>query len=105
AGVDAAYAEASVVVSAARYEAFGMAIAEAVVRGLPVVTTPAGVLGHLPPGAVVVVRDDDALRVELDHLLSHPEARAAQAEAAARAIVPDWAAQARRLAAVLTELG
>ncbi|MEQ1570731.1 MAG: glycosyltransferase, partial [Myxococcota bacterium] len=54
AALDAAYADADLVVQAASFEAFGMAIAEAVARGLPVLTPPAGVVDHLPPGAVAI---------------------------------------------------
>jgi glycosyltransferase involved in cell wall biosynthesis len=105
AGLEAAYARADVVVQAARYEAFGMAITEAVARGLPVVTTPAGAVRHLPTGAVREV-DERGLGEAIEALLGDAAARRAQAARAGDAALalPTWAAQAERLAAQLEGL-
>jgi glycosyltransferase involved in cell wall biosynthesis len=99
--LEAEYQRADVMVQAARYEAFGMAIAEAVARGLPVVTPPAGVVEHLPRGAVVVTED---LRGAVRTLLVDPGARRAQSDRAwaAAGSLPDWSAQAALLRAVLS---
>lgn len=100
--LEALYATTDVVVQVAAYEAFGMAIAEAVARGLPVVTTAAGVLDHLPAGAVIEV-DDDRVGPAVAALLADRSARTTQAERAwgAARELPTWAAQAERLADVL----
>lgn len=94
-GMEAVWAEASVVVQAARYEAFGMAITEAVARGLPVVTPPAGAVGHLPPGAVRLVDAGD-LAGAVRELLDDAAARQAQADRAwaAAGALPTWDDQA-----------
>jgi glycosyltransferase involved in cell wall biosynthesis len=96
----AEFAAADVVAHAARDEAFGMALTEAVARGLAVVTTPAGAVDHLPPGAVVVAHD---LGPPLAGLLGDPAARRAQADRAwaAAATLPSWDDQAGVLAAAL----
>ena len=95
----ALYATSNLVVQVAAYEAFGMAIAEAVARGLPVVTTSAGVVEHLPAGAVIEV-DDDTVGPAVATLLADPDAGAAQADRAwaRRSDLPTWSAQAARLA-------
>ena len=100
AGLQQAWARADLVVQPARYEAFGMAIAEAVARGLPVITFPAGAVDHLPPGAVRVVQSDDALSEALRGWLADPAARATQAARAraAASSLPTWQDQADRLA-------
>jgi glycosyltransferase involved in cell wall biosynthesis len=100
ASLDAEYAAADLVVQPAHYEAFGMAVAEAVARGLPVITAPAGVVDHLPPSAVRVTGD---LRADLERLLSDPNARRDLADAAwaARTALPTWDDQAARLVEVL----
>lgn len=83
---------ADLVAQPARYEAFGMAVAEAVARGLPVLTGPAGVVEHLPAGAVEVVTDDAGWAPALSSWLTDPAARAAAAERAwaAAAALPRW---------------
>ena len=102
AALDALYARADIVVQVAAYEAFGMAIAEAVARGLPVITSPAGVNRHLPEGAVCEV-DDNTLADTLAELLRDAGARRAQADRAwaAAALLPTWTTQAEKLAAVV----
>lgn len=103
AGVAAALDRADLLVHAARYEAFGMVVAEAVARGLPVLTTPAGVVEHLPPGTVEVARPEtfgDALA----GLVAEPVRRAALADRARHASLPDWSLQAARLREVLAGL-
>jgi glycosyltransferase involved in cell wall biosynthesis len=91
------------------YEGYGMALAEALARGLPVVSTRAGAIPDtVPPGAghLVPPGDVDGLRETLARLLSQPARRRALAAGARRhaAALPGWAEQARAFAAAVSEL-
>lgn len=71
---------ADIYVASSRHEGFGMAIAEAISRGLPVVTTAAGaVSGWLSSSAALIVPSGDtaALAAALARVLRQPETRAA----------------------------
>jgi glycosyltransferase involved in cell wall biosynthesis len=92
----ALYASADFFVLASRHEGFGMAYAEALMRGLPVIGTTAGAIpSTVPPAAGALVRPDDpaGLAIALERLLTDPLAResasAAALQAAAR--LPRWA--------------
>lgn len=91
----AAYDRADVFVLPTHYEGYGMAVAEAVARGLPVVTTRTGALPDLVDersGAVIAPGDLDALAVALDRLIGddrHRQRMAAGAAARAAAL-PTW---------------
>lgn len=99
------YATASLLVQPARYEAWGMALAEALVRGVPVLSTPAGVLDELPADAwsAVPPADPHALATAIAALLTDPEACSALGARGGRAAghLPDWTGAARRLEALL----
>jgi glycosyltransferase involved in cell wall biosynthesis len=76
--LEACWRSASIYVSASRHEGYGMAVAEAIARGLPTVTTRAGAVGDwLDPDAALIVPDDerDALRTALARVLAEPELR------------------------------
>lgn len=61
AALDAAYHSADLFVLATRYEGYGMVVAEALARALPVVSTPTGAIPDLiGEGAGVLVPADDA---------------------------------------------
>jgi glycosyltransferase involved in cell wall biosynthesis len=102
------YDKADLFVLPTRYEGYGMAVAEAVARGLPVISTPVGgipeILGDtagllVPPGRVGVLADALAL------VLTDTSVRQRLAEGARqmRTRLPTWEAQATRMAEVLQE--
>jgi len=100
--LEAELATADALVSAARYEGFGMAVAEALRRGLPVVGPPAGVLDGRTGGHRLVPPDDpEALARALRRLVTEPGLADRLSDEAAALELPTWPAQARRLAAVL----
>ena len=101
--VDALYATSSIFVLPSYYEGYGMALAEAMARGLPVVSTNGGAIPHIVPsdaGILVQPGDDaamaSALRLLLVDALDEPHgahARRARLAAAARrhaAGLPTW---------------
>lgn len=100
--LDRAYDGADLLVSASLYEGYGMAIAEALARGLPVVAAATGAVpetlgaGGLlaPPG------DAAALASAIREAVSGYDALRARA-LRRRAELPDWPAQAARFAAAL----
>jgi glycosyltransferase involved in cell wall biosynthesis len=100
------YERADLFVLASYLEGYGMALAEAVARGIPVVSTTAGAIPEtVPPSAGVLVPPGDsrALAKALAPLLDDEEARArlaANARAAAAAL-PTWRMAAERFAAAL----
>jgi len=103
------YAEADVFVLASRFEGYGMAFAEAIARGLPVIGTTAGAIpGTVPAEAGLLVAPDDAssLAVALRRLISNAEERQrfATAARAAAARLPTWPESARIFSRVLETL-
>jgi glycosyltransferase involved in cell wall biosynthesis len=102
-GLDHAFASADLLVHAASFEAFGMGLTEALARGVPVVSTPAGALDSIDSIAVDVVPAGDipALADSLRSVLQDPQVLAACAEAARQLVFPDWTAQADRLIELL----
>jgi glycosyltransferase involved in cell wall biosynthesis len=103
------YAAADLFVLPSRFEGYGMAFAEAIAHGLPVVGTTAGAIpGTVPAGAGLLVPPDDAdaLATVLRRLIEHPNERqrlAAGAHAAASRF-PSWRGQAALFASVLEQL-
>lgn len=57
-----AFESAGLLVHAARYEAYGMALAEGIARGIPVVSTPAGALEDAATSAAVCLPDGPTSR-------------------------------------------
>ena len=104
------YDGASVFVLASHYEGYGMVLAEALARGLPIVSTTGGAIPHTVPadaGVLVSPGDDAAFAAALRTLLATDgRARAALAAAARRhaAALPDWQASVRAFAAAVDEL-
>ena len=91
----ALYGEADVFVLASRFEGYGMAYAEAIAHGLPVVGTLAGAIPEtVPAGAGILVPPDDAaaLAVALNSMMTDVELRERCSAAARAAPMPTWEA-------------
>jgi glycosyltransferase involved in cell wall biosynthesis len=104
------YARADVFVLPSYLEGYGMALAEAVAFGLPVISTTAGAIPEtVPADAAILVAPGDsrALAKALASVIDEPARRAALAARAraARASLPTWATAATKFAAALDGLG
>ena len=100
------YAQADVFVLPSTFEGYGMALAEALAHGLPVISTTAGAIPETVPGqAGVLVPPGDAagLRAALAMLLDEPvvRARLAAGARATRADLPTWPQAHARFATAL----
>jgi glycosyltransferase involved in cell wall biosynthesis len=104
------YAGSDIFVLASRFEGYGMAFAEAMVHGLPVIGTTAGAVSDtVPPEAGVLVEPNDvnALARALRMLIEKPDERrwfAAGARAAGEKL-PTWEESAKRVASAIEALG
>lgn len=106
AGVGFWYARADLFVLASYHEGYGMVLAEALARGLPVVATRAGAVADTVPddaGLLVPSGDVDALADVLWRVLSEPglHTRLKRGAQAARARLPAWPAAVGAFAAEL----
>jgi glycosyltransferase involved in cell wall biosynthesis len=105
----ALYASADLFVLASRFEGYGMAYAEAIAHGLPVIGTTAGAIPDtVPAGAGVLVAPDDAaaLALALRRVIQNPDERrglATAARAAARRL-PTWRDSAKIFSRALEAL-
>jgi len=107
--LEARYIGADLFVLASYLEGYGMAHAEALAHGLPIISTVAGAIPNtVPPDAAVLVPPGDrgALARALASVLDDPAARErlAQGARAARANLPSWAEASARFAAELEAL-
>ena len=103
------FGEADLFALASRFEGYGMAYAEALSHGLPVVGTTAGAIPDtVPKGAGVLVPSDDpaALAAALRSVLVDSDHRRRLAEAALMAarLLPTWQQSAAIFAATLDRL-
>ncbi len=110
AALEAAYRSADLFVLPSYGEGYGMVIAEALCRGLPIVTTDAGALAEtLPAGAGIAVAagDDAALAAVLHRALTDASLRERLAAGARRAgaALPTWEAAGARFLAALQRAG
>jgi glycosyltransferase involved in cell wall biosynthesis len=111
ADLDRSYDDADVLVLASRAETYGMVVAEALARGLPVVATDVGglteALGHADdgarPGLLVPPDDPAALAAALRAWLGDAELRGRLRQAASerRASLSGWSATTSLIAGVL----
>ncbi|WSD84687.1 glycosyltransferase family 4 protein [Streptomyces canus] len=112
--LDASYAAADLLVLASYAETYGMAVTEALARGIPVLATDVGGLpeavGRAPdggvPGILVPPEDPAALAAELRGWFGEADVRRRLKAAARgrRAALDGWATTARSLAGVLGRL-
>ncbi|MEW2319475.1 glycosyltransferase family 4 protein [Streptomyces bauhiniae] len=114
ADLDASYAAADLLVLTSYAETYGMAVTEALARGIPVIATDVGGLpeavGRAPdggvPGILVPPEDPAAIAAELRGWFGEPDVRRRLKAAARgrRSALGGWAATARSLAGVLGRL-
>lgn len=98
--LEQAFQKADVFVLATRHEGYGMAVAEALARGIPVVSTMAGAIPELvgfDGGSIVPIADADAFAAALEPIVSDHAKRAeiAAGALAQGATLPRWADAAR----------
>lgn len=108
AGLARLYAAADLFVMASLYEGYGMVLAEAMARGLPIVCTTGGAAAEtVPDAAGLKVPPGDAARLSaaLAQVITHADLRRRLADVswAAAASLPRWADTARIIADVLKE--
>jgi len=108
ASLEAVWRETDLFALATHWEGYGMAIAEALKRGVPVAVTEGGAAGHLAEaeaGVVVPAGDHINLSKALRRLIFDRGLRRTMAEAAWRAgrTLPSWQSQVREFAQALTE--
>lgn len=107
--LDDLYEKADLFVMSSLFEGYGMVLAEALQRGLPIITTTGGAASQTVPegaGLKVPPGDSDAMRAALDRAMADPALRAdlARAAFAAGERLPTWEDTARIIADVLTRL-
>jgi len=104
----ALYREADLCVSASFYEGYGMALAEALACGLPIVAAAGGAVADTVPedaALLVPIQDAGALRDALRRCLTEPALMASLRRGAlrARGELPDWTATALTVERVLLQ--
>ena len=101
------YAGCDLFVLASRFEGYGMAYAEAIAHGVPVVGTMAGAIPETVPaeaGVLVPPDDVEALATALQRLIESPAERERLAAAARIARFPSWREQAITFGGVLESI-
>ncbi|MFO1423197.1 MAG: glycosyltransferase family 4 protein [Candidatus Competibacteraceae bacterium] len=100
------YRGADLLVLPSYYEGYGMALAEALARGLPIISTTAGAIPDTVPadaGLLVPPGDEAALAGALVRVMTEPDLRErlAAGARAARRNLPDWPTACARFATAL----
>jgi glycosyltransferase involved in cell wall biosynthesis len=100
------YRRADLFVLPSYYEGYGMALAEALARGLPIVSTTAGAIPDTVPadaGLLVPPGDETGLAEALERVMNEPGlyARLQAGARATRLALPDWPTTCARFAAAL----
>jgi glycosyltransferase involved in cell wall biosynthesis len=103
------YAAADLFVAASLYEGYGMALAEALARGLPVVCTTGGAAGETVPDAAaikVAPGDQRGLTAAIARVIEDASVRRAMSDAswAAGQRLPRWADAARIVAGAIKDV-
>ena len=101
------YASADLFVLPSRFEGYGMAYAEAIAHGVPVIGTTAGAIPQTvsaDAGVLVAPDDVEALAAILQRLIASRDERERLAAGARAAKFPSWSEQAARFAGVLESL-
>ena len=104
--MDACYDSADLFVLSTLKETYGMAVAEALARGLPVVSTATGAIpvlvGH-EAGVLVPAGNTEAFEDALTRVLGDPDLRTRLADGARRARerLPSWADAVRQMSEAL----
>ena len=104
--LDRLYASADLFLMPSLYEGYGMALAEAMARGLPIVSTTGGAAAETVPSAAalkVAPGDEAALAAAIGRVLAGPDLRARMADASwtAGQKLPRWQDTARIIAGVI----
>jgi len=107
--LDRFYENADLFVMPSRFEGYGMALAEAMARGLPIICTTGGAAGETVPGqAALKVPPDDvrALTRALETALTDRRLRTRLADASWEhgRTLPTWNETARRVAAAIMDI-
>ena len=107
--LEAAYQQADGFVLPSFYEGYGMVLAEALARGLPIISTTAGAIPDTVPvnaGLLVPPGDEAALAEALVRFLDEPglRERLAAGARAARETLADWSVVSTRFAGELEEV-
>lgn len=110
AALERLYGAADLFVLPSRFEGYGMAYAEAIAHGVPVIGTRAGAISEtIPEGTGVLVAPDDVagLADALRTLIADDAKRARYADAARRAAphLPTWGAAARTFRDIVASIG
>ena len=101
------YAAADLFVLPSRFEGYGMAYAEAIAHGVPVIGTNAGAIPETVPadaGVLVPPDDVDILAATLQRLMDNPAERERLAAGARATAFPSWRGQAALFARALESL-
>lgn len=107
------YLDADVFVLPTLFEGYGMAVAEALARGLPVISTPTGAIPELVLGVASVAAgllvppgDVNALAAALASILTDRSLRERLASGArhVRALLPTWTDASKRMSDVLLDV-